>query len=212
MEKKQIRFDCEAPYYKVGTIGHTTKAIWMIFHGYGQLAEQFMHRFSIMNPEQHIMIFPQGLSKFYLKGIDNQVGASWMTAHDREYDIQNYLAYLREIYQSEVLPYSSQYAFNVLGFSQGAHTASRWIYREHIAYDKLILWGANLAHEINAETVTSYFSGGRNIFVIGDQDRYIDDASLEKLQQRYNNMGMKYELIRYQGGHDIYPDVLEQLL
>jgi predicted esterase len=211
MEKNQIHFRFGAPYYKAGSVCQTTTAIWMIFHGYGQLADEFKEHFRHLDAEKHVMILPQGLSKFYLKGIDNKVGASWMTAHDREQDIQNYCAYLQAIYMAEVSPYREKFTFNLLGFSQGAHTVSRWIYRENITFDKLILWGASLAHEIDWKIVASHFSGGSNILVIGDQDKYINEDALEKLRHRYHTIGLNYDLIRYHGGHDIYPEVLEKL-
>jgi predicted esterase len=212
MEKNQIQFGFEASYYKVGTIKPATTTIWMIFHGYGQLAGEFQERFSCIDTDKNVMIFPQGLSKFYLKGIDNKTGASWMTSHDREQDIKNYISYLRAIYTSEILPWKNQLAFNVLGFSQGAHTASRWIYREDIVYAKLILWGAGLAHEINAQIAASHFSRGGILQVIGDQDRYINEDALEKLKHRYDQIGLNYDLMRYHGGHDIFPEVLEKLI
>jgi predicted esterase len=212
MDKNQITFEFEAPYYKVGTIRPTTKTVWMIFHGYGQLAGEFYEKFSCINPDVNVLIFPQGLSKFYLKGVDNKIGASWMTAHDREQDIQNYISYLRAIYTSEVLPRKGQFALNVLGFSQGAHTASRWIYKENIEYHKLILWGAGLAHEINTKIVAEHFSAGHNLFVLGDQDRYVNEEELEKSKHRYDTIGLNYDLTRYHGGHDIYPEVLEKLI
>lgn len=211
MEKNQIQFGFEAPYYKVGTINPATATIWMIFHGYGQLADEFQERFNCIHPDKNVIIFPQGLSKFYLKGIDNKTGASWMTSHDREQDIKNYISYLRAIYTSEILPWRDQLTFNVLGFSQGAHTASRWIYQDKIFYDKLIVWGASLAHEINTQIVASHFSRGI-VQVIGDQDRYINEDALEKLIQRYDRIGLNYDLIRYHGGHDIIPEVLEKLI
>jgi predicted esterase len=210
MEKKQLEFSFKAPYYKIGEFGRSTENIWMIFHGYGQLAEDFKERFSCLDTDENVLLFPQGLSKFYLKGIDKKIGASWMTAYEREADIDNYVRYIQGIYQLEVYPYNCQ--LNILGFSQGVHTASRWIYKENIDYSKLIVWGAGLASEVDARIVDQYFSMGKNIFVIGDQDRYIGSEELKSLKKRYSSIGLKYDLIEYHGGHDIYPDILTTLL
>ncbi len=212
MIKNQIDFSYSAPYYKQGSFGEQTKNVWLIFHGYGQLVEDFQDRFSGIYADKNIFIFPQGLSKFYLKGIDKKIGASWMTAHDREVDILNYIKYLDKIYELEIKPIRKKININILGFSQGVHTATRWIYHSNIHYDKLILWGASIAHEINKDIVSDHFNKGQQIFVIGDQDRFIDASSLEKIENRYKRIGFRCELVKYHGTHDIYPDILKTLI
>lgn len=212
MQENQIPFDYTAPYYKRGSITDQTKNIWMIFHGYGQLVEEFHKKFSVINKRDSVLIFPQGLSKFYIKGIDKNIGASWMTAYDRETEINNYLTYLNQIYNREIKPFENHVALNVLGFSQGVHTATRWIYRSEITYDKLVLWGAGLAHEVNREIVRTSFNIGKQYIVIGDQDRFINNDVLRKMLRRYDLIGFEYQLIKYQGMHDIYPEILADFI
>ena len=189
-----------------------TKKIWIIFHGYGQLAGEFADFFTPLIAEDTYIIFPQGLSKFYLKGVDNKIGANWMTAHDRELDIENYISYLNNIFTLEIKPIASHISLNIIGFSQGGHTASRWIYHSNIKYEKLILWGSSLANEIDGKLVAKSFSHGKNIVVLGDQDRFIDETQLEQVKTRYVKIGFKYQLVEYHGGHDIYPDILATLI
>ena len=208
MKKSQVQFRCSAPYFTLGEVHDNTKTIWLIFHGYGQLVESFYEKFSAIDLEKNKLIFPQGLSKFYLKGVDKQIGASWMTAYDRDTDIQNYINYLDEIYEGEVSQHDAK--INVLGFSQGVHTASRWMHKSKIPYQRFIAWGAGLAHEIDKVMVLQSFNG-ENYVVIGDQDRFINREAREKMERRYRTIGFKYNLITYQGTHDIYPDVLENL-
>jgi predicted esterase len=209
MKKNQVQFGTIAPYFTIGDVTESTKAIWLIFHGYGQLVEHFHTHFSVIDPVDNRLVFPQGLSKFYLKGVDKQIGASWMTAYEREVDIQNYISYLDQVYQLEVKPYNLQ--INIIGFSQGVHTASRWIHHSKIPYQKFIAWGAGLAQEIDKEIVEQSF-GGENYVVIGDQDRFVSAESLETMKLRYKAIGFNYKLISYQGTHDIYPEVLKPIL
>lgn len=211
MEKFLLDINFKAPYYKVGSMGQRTKTIWVIYHGYGQLAEEFAESFSSIDPEKNVLIFPQGLSKFYLKGVDKQIGSNWMTAHDRELDISNYLGYLDQLYTHEIKPYIKDAKLYVLGFSQGGHTASRWIQHAKVRYHKLILWGSSLVHEINTTHVKESFSSGENITIVGDQDRFVSQERLAKLENRYAKIGFKHKLIEYQGGHDIYPEILKKI-
>lgn len=209
MNKNQAQFNIKAPYFTIGDVGEKTKTIWIIFHGYGQLVDNFHQHFSVLDPVYSKIVFPQGLSKFYLKGVNKQIGASWMTAYDRETDIENYIQYLDQIYAIEVDKYDLD--VNIIGFSQGAHTASRWIHSSKIPYQKFIAWGAGLANEIDKEIVHQSFHGD-NYVVIGDQDRFVNDHSLEAMKLRYEAIGFNYTLISYEGTHDIYPEVLKSLL
>jgi predicted esterase len=206
MNKNQVQFNIKAPYFTVGDVGEKTKTIWIIFHGYGQLVDDFYGHFSLIDPVYNKIVFPQGLSKFYLRGVDKQIGASWMTAYDRETDIENYNRYLDQIYSMEVDKHELD--VNIIGFSQGAHTASRWIHNSKIPYKKFIAWGAGLASEIDKEMIHQSFNG-ENYVVIGDQDRFINADALESMKIRYEAIGFNYSLISYQGAHDIYPEVLK---
>jgi predicted esterase len=209
MERNQVQFSINAPYFAIGQTRERTETIWMIFHGYGQLAEHFQARFSVIDPAHNRLVFPQALSRFYLKGVTKQVGASWMTAYERQTDIQNYITYLDQIYQLEVKPQNRK--VHVIGFSQGAHTASRWIYHSKIPYQKFIAWGAGLADEVDRKTAKQSFAG-ENYVVIGDQDRFVTGEVLETMKLRYKAIGYNYKLISYQGTHDVYPEVLKALL
>ena len=212
MEKIVLDIIFKAPYFKVGSIHEQTKNIWFIFHGYGQLADEFTKLFSELISDENCMIFPQGLSKFYLKGIGNKTGSNWMTSLDRDIDVANYLTYLNQIFDHEVKPYQDTIELNILGFSQGGHTASRWIYHSNIRYNKLVLWGSSLAHEIDQKKITKSFSYGKNLIVFGDQDRFIDADRLQKLRNRYKKIGFNYKTLEYHGGHDIYPEILKKLV
>ncbi len=212
MKKSELEVEIKVPYYKLGEVDVKTRKIWIIFHGYAQLAEEFAHGFSRLLEPDTCLIFPQGLSKFYLKGVENKIGASWMTAHERETDIANYLVYLDQLYVREIKPYRPNISLNILGFSQGGHTASRWIHRSNIKYDKLVLWGVDLAKEIDKSAIKARFSHGINQVVVGDQDRFVSKEQLKQMSQRYSDIGFEYRLLAYQGKHEIDPEVVKLLI
>lgn len=212
MDKNLIDFSFRAPYYKLGEVGAKSHNIWVIFHGYGQLVEDFVAHFKEIDLDENILIFPQGLSKFYLKGVSNKIGTSWMTSHDRDLDISNYINYLNEIFDHEIKAHLPRLKLHLLGFSQGGHTVSRWISQSKIKYKRLILWGTSLAYEIGKQEIESSFSSGLNEVIIGSNDRFIDQQKLTKVKKRYEKIGFKYSLQEYEGGHDIYPEILCELL
>lgn len=212
MDKRIIDFSFQAPYYKLGNVDDRSKSIWVIFHGYGQLVSDFIEKFKEVNLDENVLIFPQGLSTFYLKGVADKIGANWMTSHEREIDILNYINYLDKLYQHEIMPHSSNIKLKLFGFSQGGHTVSRWISHSKLDYEKLVLWGTSLAHEINREKIESCFSKGNNEIIIGDQDRFIDQQRLSHVRKRYTKIGFSYNLKKYSGGHDIYPEILKEII
>ena len=88
MEEKKNSFQFDARYFTAGTLGTKTRQVWIIFHGYGQLAPYFLKKFEPLATENIYIIAPEGLSRFYLSElteqgrIDNKVGATWMpTSH-----------------------------------------------------------------------------------------------------------------------------------
>ncbi len=78
-----------AHYYSTQIGPNEPENVWILFHGYGQSASYFLMNFKDFEPENSLLIAPEGLSKFYLKGVDGRVGASWMTKENREAEIQD---------------------------------------------------------------------------------------------------------------------------
>lgn len=212
MEKILANIRVKTPYFKVGSVDNRTKNIWFIFHGYGQLADEFANSFAELTTDENVLIFPQGLSKFYLKGVNKKIGANWMTSLDRDIEIDNYISYLNHLFDHEIKPHLANVELNILGFSQGGHTASRWIYRSNIGYNKLILWGSSLAHEIDQKEIIKSFSKGKNLIVLGDKDRYIGKEKFRELKCKYEKMGFNYQLVEYHGGHAISSEVLKSVV
>ena len=50
-----------------------------VLHGYGQLPAFFIRKFQAQVNAGWRVVAPEGAHRFYLKGTDGRVGASWMT-------------------------------------------------------------------------------------------------------------------------------------
>src|SRR5687767_5276492 len=144
MQELNVSFNFQARYFKVGEINEHTKAVWFVLHGYGQLAQYFLTKFNALTTQGVCVIAPEGLSRFYLEDVNtrnqtgnNRVGATWMTRENRLMDIENYITFLDTVYQAEVG--NRLIPVTILGFSQGAATASRWAVQNNIKYERLIL-------------------------------------------------------------------------
>ena len=92
-----------ARYFTLGGDGDGhVRSVWYVLHGYRQLADRFIERFRELASPARRIVAPEALNHFYLEdrathgphGPSAPVGATWMTRHDREVEIADYVAYL----------------------------------------------------------------------------------------------------------------------
>ncbi len=210
--EKTTSFAYQARHYTWGHLGPGTKRIWFVAHGYGQLAAFFLRKFALLDPAQHYVIAPQGLSKHYLEGFTGRVGAVWMTREDRLNEIANYLRYLDGVWAAETgnvdLNGKEIYLF---GFSQGTATICRWLVHAGLAAHKLILWAGEIPPDVLAQLSGSQIPHRGLCYVHGDQDELVTAAQVERHLQTIAGPGLVPEVVRYPGGHTVVAVVVAQL-
>lgn len=211
MKQHYTEFQFKAPYYTKNELTGSTETIWLVCHGYGQLAKFFMRKFSVLDKEKNFFIFPQGLSKFYLDDHE-RVGATWMTREDRLTDIENQYTYLDQVLYNELGPDHGRYRLNLLGFSQGVATIMRYLVYKKLRFDKLILWGGGIPEELKPEDFDFLSDHATVQMVIGDQDQYYTEEAFEKQIFRAKElMGDTVRKVLYKGAHMISADLLPEL-
>lgn len=211
MQKKTLTFSYQARYSTLGNLSEQTEFVWVVFHGYGQLTEYFIKKFEVIDTNKNYIIAPQGLSTAYLKDFTGRVGANWMTKYDRELDIQNNLNYLETLIKAELNEISmTNKKLIVLGFSQGAATASRWIAHTDYQIEKFLVWGGMIAHDI--DTVFYKKMTDKIVLFYGDEDEFISQEGLKTSLMKLKKIGIYPKLIPYQGTHKIYPNVLNDFI
>ncbi len=178
------------------------RSIFIVLHGYGQLARFFIRKFSPLYKE-HLIIAPEGPHRFYLEGSSGRVGASWMTKEDRLSDIYDNHIMLDAIYDELRADYPTAMAFHIIGFSQGGATAARWTTIRQERFDSLTLWACVYPPDLNIPNETY---NGKRFFVIGSNDEYYNDEAQENLKRSYSEKG--FEIITYDGNHSIDQDTL----
>ena len=174
-------------------------------HGYGQLAEYFIRKFSEVS-KTHFVLAPEGPHRFYKKGYSGRVGASWMTKEAREIDISDNISWLNELVKS----IKSKHNFDqieLIGFSQGGATAARWYYANPNTFDRLILWSCVFPPDIEKEAIKK---SSNNLYLVGNQDEFIDENLRKKEVIFYQNIGFTTHV--FEGNHDINAKVLSKIL
>lgn len=209
-DQHYIGFGFKARYYTIGELSQKTRFIWLVFHGYGQLAEYFIRKFNVLSDE-HFVIAPEGLSRYYLSDNSGRVGASWMTKEDRLTDIENQMAYINQIYQSISPELGQGVKLIVLGFSQGTATALRWIVNQNITPDKLILWAGTIPPDLNMENKNVDLSAIETYFVQGDADPYLGTDYMKNMDEWREFYKINQKNIKFSGGHTVDVETLKQL-
>jgi predicted esterase len=209
MKESSLSFEFKARYFKLGEITEHTSHIWFVLHGYGQLAQFFIRKFNKLENSNCCVIAPEGLSRFYQSEISyngtrssDKVGATWMTKENRLMDIENYIHYLNKIYHTEI-PKTSSAKVSILGFSQGAATASRWVMSNTIRFDRLILWAGAFPPDMDFAKGREILKSKEIIEAYGANDPFINPDRLKELQLLNDQLKIRPRIIRFDGKHEI---------
>jgi predicted esterase len=216
MEFESVNFTCEARYAILGKINPQTRSVWFVIHGYGQLAQYFIRKFTSLESENIVIVAPEGLSRFYLEDItsrmqtgNNRVGASWMTKENRQMDIANYIRYLDTVYH-HLLKNVSGVPITILGFSQGAATVSRWITHSNILFDRLILWAGIFPPDMDFVHAGELLQSKETHLVYGNTDPFLNDDRFAEMKMISEKLKISPTVTTFNGGHDIDPSTLKK--
>jgi predicted esterase len=190
------------------TLGDASGAddVWVVMHGYKQLARRFMRRFQPIAGEGRLIVAPEALSRFYASaekgrhGPASVVGASWMTREDRLVEIRDYVAYLDRVADVTV-PRGAR--VTALGFSQGTATAARWVTLGKVEPARLVLWAGYVPHDMDVERARDAFSRTELVLVRGDQDPGLNPELAAAERATLEGAGIPHRIVTYSGGHEI---------
>lgn len=211
MEEHFIEARIKARYYTIGNLSNSIKNVWIVCHGYGQLAKYFIKKFESLEADHTLIIAPEGLSRFYQDGFSGKIGAAWMTKENRHIEIENYISYLNLIYES-LTPLPENVCFNVLGFSQGTATVCRWVLHQNFKVNNLLLWAGEFPPDIDKNLARSRFSSLNTYLIFGSKDPFIDKNIVNIQIKRIEDLNHKPQLIEFEGAHDISQDALDQII
>lgn len=210
--KKTIEFKYEASYCVSHEPNFQEDDIWFVFHGYGQLATFFIQKFRFFDDSKRLIIAPEGTNYAYLEGFDGRVGANWMTSHERDLAIANNHSYIDELVKQILSRFKGKKPrIHILGFSQGAATASRWASRGSLDIASLVLWSGGFAADLNMDFVKKTFSATTVTVVFGSKDLLVTEESLSKQDKFLSDLGKNYQKIVFLGGHELNFEVLEKI-
>ncbi len=185
-----------------------SRSVWYLLHGYGQLAPDFLAQCEALDRPGRLLVAPEGLSRFYTRGVSERPGASWMTREDRDAEIRDQAAYLEAVHTEVVrrMGKPPDRTF-VLGFSQGATTADRWVAGGGLQPDAVMLWGGAPAMDLRAGTPVV-----RHLLMVhGTQDPFVTPRAVPPILDLLASRGQEVETVSFEGGHVVDPSTLASL-
>jgi predicted esterase len=211
-EEHHISVTRTARYYTLGGLEKNPSEVWFVLHGHMYLAKQFIRYFRMLEDDRRLIVAPEGLSRSYVNHEGRRVGASWMTSEDRLNEIADYVNYLDELYRFvfETVDRSSA-KVHVLGFSQGAATACRWVAQGRALVDRLTIWAGLVPPDLDLTASGEKLRDAKLTIVLGDSDEYVDAAEAAEQEVRLQELGILHQFIRFDGGHVLENGLLLQL-
>jgi predicted esterase len=203
----------------MGSLEAELSEVWIVCHGHGQLARRFLSRFLPLERDDRLFIAPEALSRYYLSPpVDGPhpagtpVGASWMTSEDRGLEIRDYVHYLDVLHDQIFTAVDrAKVQLWVLGFSQGVATVARWVAHGNVDPDRVILYAGVLPPELDADGAARLARRSPLTIALGTNDEFARPELIASQEARLRELGVAHTTIRFDGGHEIIPEVLNRL-
>ncbi len=206
-----VSYQALAPYEIQGSISASTTDLWVVFHGFGQLAARFLQKFQVLDHPTQVVVAPQGPDRFYFDHY-RKVGASWTTREERDLHLSNQQAYLDAVWATLALDRVNPFRIHVVGFSQGVSVVTRWIASRKQPVDTLTLWAGGFPEDLQSEDWTFLPSTTRVFCYIGDQDELITPERLIQERDKITNCFPQAHFRTFSGGHQIPEEALASLV
>ncbi len=212
MQHHKLNVSKTAQFYTLGSPGPHIRQLWIVCHGYAQLASEFLDDFRLLDNGHTLVVAPEGLNHFYKKGFSGPVGATWMTRHCREDEIADNATYLETLLNRYSSALSPNIRIVLLGFSQGTATVCRWILRYHPHFHDLVLWAGMPPEDLDYQAHKDYLADKNLYLLYGSSDPFLTPDRFAELHEIEAQSGVDFEEKPFEGGHEIPGDALRDLL
>ncbi len=133
-----------------------------------------------------------------------------MTRENREMDIENYITYLNALHKKEMAGLKIPVA--ILGFSQGAATATRWALKGNLNFERLILWAGIFPPDMDFAAGHRVLQSKKVIVVFGKEDPFLTPERMKEMKTLSEKLGIDPQMIQFDGNHDINERALDSLV
>lgn len=196
-----VEYQATAPFEMLGKLTHETTDIWLVFHGFGQLAARFVRKFQFLDDGNQVIIAPQGPDRFYFDQF-RKIGASWTTRDHRDLHLANQQNYLDAVWEQVTSGIDlNSIRIHTLGFSQGVSVQTRWISSRQIKASTMIYWAGGYPEDLSPAG-WDYFSVQPSVLsIVGDEDEYLTDERMSQERQKVLACHPQAEFRMFSGKH-----------
>ncbi|MFT5666228.1 MAG: putative esterase [Vicingaceae bacterium] len=185
-------------HYHYNPAKGNTKGIVIAIHGYAQLASEFIEEFSELSTFGYDVYAPEALSTFYNK-LRKPV-ANWMTTHEREDEIRDYINFLNKFTEAIKLKHSDHTIY-LIGFSQGVSTLLRWYAESSIVANEVHLIAGSIPVELTAKSFKK--TNNQYFYYHGIHDLLVKKEQAEIYWYQLKKLNVSAEYISFNGRHEI---------
>ena len=176
------------------------------------MEDGFLRRFEPLAQPGRLIIAPEALNRFYLRGFFGKVGATWMTREDRLHEIDDYVGYLDRLAETLIAQMDRPpKRVMTLGFSQGTATVCRWLTMGNIEPERLIIWAGGMPPDLDYDQYRNKINRAKPALVFGSADEYISRQDFDKEVSRLAELKIEHQTYEFDGGHEIEPALLMKI-
>ena len=199
-------------FFTIGSPTPEIKRLWIVCHGYAQLADDFLQNFVDLNDGTNLVVAPEGSNLWYRKGFAGDVTANWMTKRHRLDAIEDYANFLQSVHNQCVAQLSPEVKIILLGFSQGTATVSRWILRHFPKFHHLVLWCGLFPEDLDYAASAGYFSDKKLWLIYGSSDPFLTAERMAAHEDLIEKNRLDVAEKTFPGEHEIDRSMLRALL
>ncbi|MAY82734.1 MAG: hypothetical protein CMP59_01235 [Flavobacteriales bacterium] len=203
--KKSIQVKRTAIYHYLSN--ENCRTLLYVIHGYGQLAEDFLKDFKAIEGKVDI-VAPEALSRYYNK--ERKPVASWMTSHEREAEMDDYVSYLDQLHK-EISSVKEYDEVKLLGYSQGVSTAMRWLAKSKEVFSHVYLCSGSIPPELNTEDL-KHQSGSQFHYFYGINDPLLEVSRAKSIVEGLRGLVEHLDVHPFEGKHEVSDACIDLIL
>lgn len=185
-------------------------ALLIALHGYGQSCDRFIRVFAPLRRKNILVVAPQAPNEFYVKMDPRIVGFTWLTRHERDRSIAEFVVYMQRLLEktTALCPYDPE-RVSFLGFSQGVSMAYRFAVSGAHKTDGVVACGADLPPDVVEKLAQA--TPFRVLLAHGTEDTVVPLAKAKQAQAILRRHSWPVEPFFFPGGHEISPEAVEKI-
>jgi predicted esterase len=207
MEVRHLTVARQARYYLSQDFHDGIRYLWFLFHGYGQLAYDFLKSFASCFHPSVLFVAPEGLSRFYLDSRFSRIGASWMTREERLREMEDLHGYLNKLVHLILAQVEAPLFLGFLGFSQGVPVLWRWLSVAGVKPDLVLFWAGIPPLEPPSPLLQQIPIH----YIAGTHDPFITPEKLQRVKNTFSTFHLPVQFHTFEGGHTISIPLFEAI-